>query len=291
MRFPKRCRLDTVVVRDGDEALQEIARRGAPALLIVDLSLPRVDGFAVIRKIPPGHAARRHADHRRRRARIAARGGARAGRAAGNLQRFCRSTSTAPRWPRSPPSVRAPPAEHSRAAAPRQRSAAMPDPGHRRRDRSRGDRSAAPLPDADQHRLPENRRRGKPVTFHVAAREPGPAAARSATSRTSCSCDRSPRPPIRWSSPNVESHPVFAQLLLKGRAARSAASRRCRSPTSRENIRAALCVLDTKPLTLTAGDIDALAAFGREVGQRNRPRALGASILDAAAEDHARRPT
>ena len=29
----------------------ELARRGAPRLLIVDLSLPRVDGFAVVRKI------------------------------------------------------------------------------------------------------------------------------------------------------------------------------------------------------------------------------------------------
>ena len=39
--------LETVVVRDGDEATAEISRHGAPKLLIVDLSLPRVDGFAV----------------------------------------------------------------------------------------------------------------------------------------------------------------------------------------------------------------------------------------------------
>src|SRR5215467_10085149 len=43
--------LETIVVRDGDEALAEIARQGAPELLIVDLSLPRVDGFAVVRKL------------------------------------------------------------------------------------------------------------------------------------------------------------------------------------------------------------------------------------------------
>src|SRR5215831_1716613 len=43
--------IDTVVVRDGDEATAEIGRQGPPRLLIVDLSLPRVDGFAVVRKV------------------------------------------------------------------------------------------------------------------------------------------------------------------------------------------------------------------------------------------------
>src|SRR4051812_11070776 len=44
-------RLDTVVVRDGDDAVQELTRRGMPALLIVDLSLPRVDGFTIVRRV------------------------------------------------------------------------------------------------------------------------------------------------------------------------------------------------------------------------------------------------
>ena len=43
--------IETVVVRDGDEAIAEIGRQGPPRLLVVDLSLPRVDGFAVVRKI------------------------------------------------------------------------------------------------------------------------------------------------------------------------------------------------------------------------------------------------
>lgn len=43
--------LESMFVRDGDEALQEIERHGPPALLVVDLSLPRVDGFAVVRKV------------------------------------------------------------------------------------------------------------------------------------------------------------------------------------------------------------------------------------------------
>lgn len=44
-------KLNTTVVRDGEDALQEMSKRGAPSLLIVDLSLPRVDGFAVVRKL------------------------------------------------------------------------------------------------------------------------------------------------------------------------------------------------------------------------------------------------
>src|SRR5262245_33258040 len=44
-------RADTIVVRDGDAALKEIAERGIPSLLIVDLSLPRIDGFALLRSL------------------------------------------------------------------------------------------------------------------------------------------------------------------------------------------------------------------------------------------------
>jgi diguanylate cyclase (GGDEF)-like protein len=40
-----------VVVRDGEEAQREIATRGVPALLVTDLSLPRVDGFSVVRSL------------------------------------------------------------------------------------------------------------------------------------------------------------------------------------------------------------------------------------------------
>ena len=42
---------DAVVVRDGDEARQEFARRGAPALMILDASLPKVDGFELLREL------------------------------------------------------------------------------------------------------------------------------------------------------------------------------------------------------------------------------------------------
>ena len=42
---------DTVLVRDGEEAKQELARRGPPALMILDLSLPKVDGFELLREV------------------------------------------------------------------------------------------------------------------------------------------------------------------------------------------------------------------------------------------------
>jgi diguanylate cyclase (GGDEF)-like protein len=43
--------LETVVVRDGDEAKQQILARGAPTLLILDLSLPKLDGFELLREL------------------------------------------------------------------------------------------------------------------------------------------------------------------------------------------------------------------------------------------------
>jgi diguanylate cyclase (GGDEF)-like protein len=49
-------RLEVVLVRDGDSAREVIHSRGAPVLLITDLSLPAADGFALIadlRRISP----------------------------------------------------------------------------------------------------------------------------------------------------------------------------------------------------------------------------------------------
>jgi diguanylate cyclase (GGDEF)-like protein len=103
------------------------------------------------------------------------------------------------------------------------------------------------------------------LTFHVAAREPGPAIAIGEVTefRFLHQVADSTDPLV---IPNVESHPVFAQLLLKGsRPVRGFAA--VPVPTSHENIRAALCVLDTKPIALSASDIDAFVAYGREVGK------------------------
>ena len=40
-----------VVVRDGDEAQAQITSRGVPALLVTDLSLPKLDGFTLVRNL------------------------------------------------------------------------------------------------------------------------------------------------------------------------------------------------------------------------------------------------
>src|SRR5215471_6340152 len=43
--------LDVTIVHDGDAAIHEMAECGLPMLLVVDLSLPRVDGFTVVRHV------------------------------------------------------------------------------------------------------------------------------------------------------------------------------------------------------------------------------------------------
>src|SRR5260370_11104999 len=42
---------DVVMTRDGHDALQILEKRGAPLLLLTDLSLPHVDGFAIIARL------------------------------------------------------------------------------------------------------------------------------------------------------------------------------------------------------------------------------------------------
>jgi diguanylate cyclase (GGDEF)-like protein len=42
---------EAVLVRDGDEARQHMLRVGPPALIILDLSLPKVDGFELLREL------------------------------------------------------------------------------------------------------------------------------------------------------------------------------------------------------------------------------------------------
>ena len=58
-----------VVVRDGDEALDYVFRRGKyadaprPGLILLDLNLPKVDGFSVLRTIKNDPEARSMATH------------------------------------------------------------------------------------------------------------------------------------------------------------------------------------------------------------------------------------
>ena len=43
--------VEVTLVRDGEEARRELAHQGAPTLLILDLSLPKVDGFELLREL------------------------------------------------------------------------------------------------------------------------------------------------------------------------------------------------------------------------------------------------
>jgi diguanylate cyclase (GGDEF)-like protein len=254
--------LETLVVRDGDEAIAEITRQGPPKLLIVDLSLPRVDGFALVRKI------RRQASESDTRIIVVAaheslRAAAR--ELAGPLEIAAvlpldidkagladllvaesRAMRRASQVERSSGSARPPGSDLDdmvdRAAVEARRRFQMPAGiGYLRVDEE------------------EN------FTFHVAARDSGPAIAiGDATDfRFLRQVADTPEPLI---IPNIEHHPVFAQLLLKGQhPLRGFAA--VPIVSTRENVRAAVCILDTKPLTLSATDVDDLAALGRKVGQ------------------------
>src|SRR5262245_11013411 len=52
--------LEAVVTRDGREAMDIMARHGAPLVLVTDVSLPQVDGFGVVkalRQLAPSNRA------------------------------------------------------------------------------------------------------------------------------------------------------------------------------------------------------------------------------------------
>jgi diguanylate cyclase (GGDEF)-like protein len=255
--------LETVVVRDGDEATAEIGRKGAPRLLIVDLSLPRVDGFAVVRKL-----RRQGAEADSRVIVVSAHESLRA--AARELAAPLAISAVLPldtdaasladvlaaetRAPHRANDVFAP-ATTSLA----QQSSDLDDVIDRgaveARRRFRMPASIGYLRvDEDEH-----------LTFHVSAREPGPAIAIGDVTefRFLRQVADTTDPLI---IPSVDIHPVFSQLLLKGpRPPRGFAAVPIAS--SRNNIRAALCILDTKPLALSASDVDELAALARQVGQ------------------------
>lgn len=255
--------LEAVVVRDGEDAVQEMARRGMPALLIVDLSLPRVDGFAVVRKV------RRQATEADTRIVVVA--------AHEALRAAARELSTSLAIASILPldvdedalrDVLAAELESLvgdlRPAAP----AAMPLRQARATDTEEVmDRAASEA--RRRFRLPisigylrvgdeEN------LSFQLAGKDPEPALALAEITEFKF---------LRHVAdaldpliiPAVESHPVYAQYLAKGsKPIRGFAA--VPIAISRSDARGALCVLDVRPLTLTASDIDSLASFGRSVG-------------------------
>ena len=259
-------RLESVVVRDGDDAMQEMARRGLPALLIVDLSLPRVDGFTIVRRVRRGSpdsqthiiVVSAHESLRAAARELSASLGISgilpldvepatlrdmifAGLDPAREARLAQSTPAADLAPTRQNPALDPEEVVERAAVEIRRRFHMPI-------------SIGYLRFADQESL----------SFHMAARdsEPLPAPGELVGAAVLRQVADSTEPLV---VPNLENHPLVPQrsagapMPVRGFVAVPIAS-------TRDYARAALCVIDTRPLAMSAVEIDALAAFGRHVG-------------------------
>ena len=256
--------LETIVVRDGDDAVQEMTRRGWPALLIVDLSLPRVDGFTIVRRVRRGAP-----DPQTHVIVVSAHESLRA--AARELTPSLGISGILP-LDVDPATLRSmifaglDPARDERQAAPAPAEPREPRPNPaldpeevveraavEMRRRYRMPVSVGYLRFADQEAL----------TYHLSVREG------DATLAASDLLDAEVLRQVADATeplvvPDLENHPLFPVRgdgagKLRGFAA-------VPIPSSRDYARAALCLLDTKPLALSASEIDALAAYGRHVG-------------------------
>lgn len=257
--------LDVVLVRDGEDALQSIEGRGLPAVLIVDLSLPRVDGFAVIRRI-----RRRASSDEIRIVAVSAHESLLAA-----ARELAESLAIAGVVPVDTSAADARALLHATCAESKPAATAV-----------KGDTLLAARPslglDADQvidRAAIEARRRfqmpmsvgyiligdEENLTLHVATRGLTPPLELPAASDFGFlrQVASSSEPLV---VPRIEEHPVFGRQLaqdeggLCGFAAVPVA-------TTTEHVRAAICLLDTKPITLSVADLDALAAFGKSVGK------------------------
>ena len=257
---------EVVVVRDGDAALHEIAERGAPVALIVDPSLPRVDGFTVIRTV------RRQATNVRTRiVVVSAHDSLRA--AAHELSSSLEIGTILPL-----------------DADAKALQDALKSPGGERKEKAGRQGEAVPAPPAraaegmDADEIMERasidvRRRfqmpasvgylkvGEEESLTLHASTSGPSS-RLAMGDLDIGLLRSVAEgtePIVI--PNVESHAVFSRLTAKGgHPVRAFAA--VPVATSHEHVRAALGLLDAEPLKLTAAELDAFAEFGRALGEQ-----------------------
>lgn len=275
-------RRESVLVRDGDEALSEMARRGLPALLIVDLSLPRVDGFAVVRKL------RRQASGADTRVVVvAAHESLRA--AARELSmslaissilsldidnESLREVLASELEPGGPAAATNPPAVDPKLS---QRRALEADEVLDRAAIEARRRFQMPI-SIGYLRVAEEER----LAFQAAGRDPD--AARALSELTDFDflrqvADAADPLVVR----NIEDHPVFARRMGTG-AKRVRGFAAVPVSIARSDARAALCVLDIKPVTLTPSEIDALAAFGRSVGM-DLDRLLSPMPTDTAPID------
>jgi diguanylate cyclase (GGDEF)-like protein len=262
--------LDVVLVRDGDAALQEIIERGAPAVLIVDPSLPRVDGFTVIRSI------RREAPHIRTRIIVVS--------AHESLRTAASELATALEI------ATVLPLEADANAFEQALSAIFDGPAKGCRLTAAALVPHEPVVDAeeliDRAAMDARRRfraaasagylrRGndEQLLFHLTTSTARPKIAASDLDpcllrQVADGCE-----PIVI--PDMESHPVFSRFAGNGKPSVRALAA-VPVPTSSSNTRAALCILSAEPLELTAADIDAFVAAGRRTGE-----ALDRELTDA----------
>ncbi|MGE0448403.1 MAG: diguanylate cyclase [Vicinamibacterales bacterium] len=260
-------RLESVVVRDGEDALQEIMRRGAPALLIVDLSLPRADGFTVVRRL-----RRQWPDHQTHIVAVSAHESLRA--AARELAASLGISGVLPLdvdrqrlrdtiFSGLEPVVNIGRTISEAVTEPPEPSAASPTPDPEEvieraalemRRRFRTPVSVGYLRISDRESL----------TVHVVTHDADPPVSIGdlADLKLLRQVAESTEPLV---VPNVDEHPLYqassrrAPTSLRGFAAVPVAS-------SHEHLRASFCLLDGRPLTMTASDVDALSAFGRQAG-------------------------
>lgn len=259
-------RVESVVVRDGDDALHEMARRGTPALLIIDLSLPRVDGFTVIRRLrrqvpeQPAHIVAVSAHESLRAA---------ARELAGSLgisvvlpldvdRDRLRDTIFAGLDPAHGPAQPAANGAREAPAAPAPPKATLdPEEVIERaalevRRRFRTPASVGYLRVGDRESL----------TVHLVTHDSEPPISLGdlADMKTLRQVADSTEPLI---VPNVDDHPLYqsssrrAPTSVRGFAAVPVAS-------AHQHLRASFCLLDGKTLAMNASDVDALSAFGRQ---------------------------
>lgn len=256
-------RLDVTVVRDGEDAVQEMTKRGTPALLIVDLSLARVDGFTIVRKLrrtPSEHETQVIVVSAHESLRVAARELSPSLGISGILPVDAEKATV-----REVIFSGLDPARDARTLL-------LPaDPAIAKGTLLEPDEIV------DRAVLEIRRRFGMPIGLgYLKVGEQESLAVQTITTGSDFAIsigDMLDVAVLRQVAdgtdplvvPDLDDHPVFGALASRGsHAARGFAA--VPAGAARESLRAALCVFDTQPVVLSATDVDALATFGRRIG-------------------------
>ena len=263
---------DIVMVRDGQDAIQHMDRVGPPRLIITELSLPRVDGFAVLRHL-------RHTTPVTRAAALVVSPHESFRNAARQLADSLGISKILPLDIDRPPLRRAIAAlieseEGMVAIAPR--AVSQPAPHQAEEPLPLEDRINRALFELTQQfevpmaaaylQIGDERR----IAAYVAALDPAKSINWASISELLPQAMASSDPLV---IPDLENHPLFGQV-----SGTSAVRGFAGAPlvASGETTSGALGLFDTKPLALTASDIDAFAAYTREVA-RHLAQHLGPS--------------